>query len=286
MRNLTIKRTKSFVACAVKAKVYMEDPVNEELRINDVPCRKLGELKNGEEKTFQIGNEAARIYVIGDKMSRNYCNDYYPLEAGEDDVVLTGKHHYNPGAGNPFRFEGVADEAVLANRKKGGRKGWVVLVAAIILGFALGKGCTGALLQESSDPMEFTCGDMSIVLTEAFDETDADGFNACYESRDAIVMILEEPFTLMEGLENYTAQEYGELVIQVNGQNSQVLTADGVVWFEYTFEDTGENVTYWYFATVHKSDDAFWLIQFATTQDLAEEYEPLFKQWARSVVFQ
>ena len=50
MRNLTIVRRKSFVACLAKMKVYIEDPASNELVINKIPCRKLGELKNGEEK--------------------------------------------------------------------------------------------------------------------------------------------------------------------------------------------------------------------------------------------
>ena len=51
MRNLTIKRTKSYVACLAKMKVYIEDRVSGDLVINGVSCRKLGTLKNGEEAT-------------------------------------------------------------------------------------------------------------------------------------------------------------------------------------------------------------------------------------------
>ena len=54
MRNLTIKRTKSFVACLAKMKIYVEDPTSNEICINNTPCRKLGDLKNGEEKNSYI----------------------------------------------------------------------------------------------------------------------------------------------------------------------------------------------------------------------------------------
>ncbi|MBP1575986.1 MAG: hypothetical protein J6A68_00485 [Oscillospiraceae bacterium] len=47
MRNLTIKRTKSFVGCLGKMKIYIEDPTSNELLINNTPCRKIGDLKNG-----------------------------------------------------------------------------------------------------------------------------------------------------------------------------------------------------------------------------------------------
>ncbi len=50
MRNLTILRRKKAAAALGKMKVYIEDPFSNELDIKDVPCRKLGELKNGVEK--------------------------------------------------------------------------------------------------------------------------------------------------------------------------------------------------------------------------------------------
>lgn len=55
MRNLTIKRTKSFVACAARMKVYIEDPAAGDTTICGVVCRKLGDLKNGASETFLIG---------------------------------------------------------------------------------------------------------------------------------------------------------------------------------------------------------------------------------------
>ena len=113
MRNLTIQRTKSFVGCLMKVQVYIEDHERFDTVINEVPCRKLFDLKNGEAKSLHISEEAAKIFVIMDQASKNYCNDYYNLPAGTEDVILTGRNHYNPGAGNPFRFDGVTDEDVL-----------------------------------------------------------------------------------------------------------------------------------------------------------------------------
>jgi len=75
MRNLTIKREKHFVASLAKAKFYIEDPNSDEIVINGVKCRKLGELKNGEEVTFQIDEKSAKLFVIVDKLSKNACND-------------------------------------------------------------------------------------------------------------------------------------------------------------------------------------------------------------------
>ena len=92
MRNLTIKRTKSFVGCLGKMKVYIEDPLSNEMTINNTPCRKLSVLKNGEEKTFLIDENEAKVFVIADKLSKGFCNEYYNVPAGEEDVF--GHRHY------------------------------------------------------------------------------------------------------------------------------------------------------------------------------------------------
>ena len=138
MRNLTIKRTKSFVACLGKMKVYIEDASSNELEINGVSCRKLGTLKNGEEKTFQIGNERAKVFVIADKLSKNYCNEFYELPEGEEDIYLTGKNKFNPASGNPFRFDNNNSEEVIANRNKNSNRGGGVFIIAIVVGFIAG----------------------------------------------------------------------------------------------------------------------------------------------------
>ena len=104
MRNLTIKRAKNFVGSLAKMKVYVEDPTSNEICINDIPCRKIGDLKNGEEKTFQIDEQEVKVYVIADKLSKNYCNEFYQLSAGQEDVFLSGKNKFNPANGNAFRF--------------------------------------------------------------------------------------------------------------------------------------------------------------------------------------
>ena len=90
MRNLTIKREKSFVGCLVPMKVYIEDPESWELKIHGTPCRKVGEIKNGAELTISIEEHSLRVYVIGDKMSKEFCYDVYMLPEGDEDVYLSG----------------------------------------------------------------------------------------------------------------------------------------------------------------------------------------------------
>ena len=73
MRTLIINRAKSFVGCLAKSKIYIENVYSPETTICGVPCSKLGEVKNGSSASFLIGEGAARIFVIADKISKNYC---------------------------------------------------------------------------------------------------------------------------------------------------------------------------------------------------------------------
>ena len=138
MRKLTIKRQKSFVGCLVKAKVYIEDAIASETEINGVPCRKLGDLKSGEEKTFEIENTAKKLFVIADQMSKGFCNEFVNIPEGEDDVYFSGKNHFNPLNGNAFRFDGVTDEETLQNRKENAKKGGPIMAVCIAIGFVVG----------------------------------------------------------------------------------------------------------------------------------------------------
>ena len=143
MKKITITRIKSFVACLAKAKVYICDGSNTcDIAIDGYNCKLYGTLKNGETKTFEVPDTATRIYVTFDKLSAGYCNDVYILAEGVEDITLTGKCSFNPAAGNPFRFDNNDNPEALANRKKGGKQGAIILticlVAGLIAGFIVG----------------------------------------------------------------------------------------------------------------------------------------------------
>ena len=58
-------------------RVFAEDREHGETVIDGTPCRRLGELKNGEEKTFPIEEDDIKIFVIADELSKSFCFDCY-----------------------------------------------------------------------------------------------------------------------------------------------------------------------------------------------------------------
>lgn len=287
MRNLTIKRNKSFVGCLGKFKVYIEDATAAEIYINNIPCRKVGTLKNGEEKTFAIDETETKVFVIADKLSKNYCNEFYRVPAGEGDIYLSGKSCFNPAAGNAFRFDGVPDAEVIMNRKRGTRKGIAVLCISALIGGIFGVLVGLGAFSGDVEPKTFETSGIKITLTDDFVETDMDGYDTCFDSKNVAVFVSKEEFSTAQGLEAYTPQEYGNLVLQNNSLPSSVTlqSRDGLTFFEYSYSNTENGVDYHFNTMVYKSSDAFWLVQFATPeQDLSEYSDDIF-DWATSVEF-
>ena len=288
MRNLTINRKKSFVGCAEKMKIYIEDPSSNDLVINNVSCRKLGTLKNNEEKTFVIEDSQAKVFVIADKLSKGYCNEFYQLPEGQEDVYLTGKNKFNLATGNAFRFDNNNNAEVLRNHKNASRKGILVIIIAAIAGGIIGFLSNWDFSSSSNGaPKKFSDNGMSITLTNGFKNVQFEGLTNCYDSADVAVLALKEEFTLMEGFEDYTLEEYGELVLINNGLDvSSLNNVDGLLEFEYEYTNPETNENYIYCSFIYKSDDAFWLVQFATLTENIDTYSTSIVEWAKSVSFE
>ena len=287
MRNLTIKRTKSFVSCLATLKVYIEDPTSNEITINKTACRKIGDLKNGEEKTFQIDEHAAKVFVIADKLSKNYCNEYYQLSDGQEDIFLSGKNKFNPASGNAFRFDNNQSEEIITNRKTGTRKGLVVLILAAVVGFVIAYFITSGLFSGKSPKAKtFSSNGVTITLTNEFRKTSAENYTVVYDSKNVAVFVLKEAFILADGFEDNTLEQYADLVKQANHlSSSETKTVDGLTGFEYDSTNPETNDTYRYFTYVYKTDDAFWTVQFVTPIKNVETYKSEITEWAKSVKF-
>ena len=147
-RNLTVTRTKAFFGCLGKAKVYIEDPNSKDIFINNTFCRKIGDLKNGETKTFSIGTREAKVFVIPSKSVKYFCNDYYPLSEGHTDISLSGHYKYTLTMSTPFRFNNNDSEEVIANRKRSARQAIRFIIVYLAVCFAIGVAIAWTILKQ------------------------------------------------------------------------------------------------------------------------------------------
>lgn len=192
MRNLTVTREKSSVGFLMPLTVCIADPQGN-LTIAGTPCRELGMLRNGETATYQIGEEETRVFVIADKVSKGVCSDSRAIPAGSEDVFVSGKNHYNPFTGNPFRFEGEADDIAKSQRKKGSRAAIIIMVVAVLVGIGIGVGRSFLREQdryvEKMDAREYEIGEMSITLTEGFEPEEDEDATAFFTSQDIALWV-------------------------------------------------------------------------------------------------
>ena len=97
---------------------------------------------------------------------------------------------------------------------------------------------------------------------------------------------MKEQFTLLEGLEDYTVDDYINLMVKNSDITSiEKKSKDGLTWFEYTYENTSTEEVYRYFIYVYKTHDAFWSVQFALLDEKADSYRNEIFNWAKSVKF-
>jgi hypothetical protein len=132
----------------------------------------------------------------------------------------------------------------------------------------------------------FSKAGLSITLTAAFNEKSVVAYTGYYESRTSAVATLKEEFSNLRSMgiyEDTSLREYAQLVQRANQTRASIEERDGIIYFEYERAVAGKEFTY--LATVFKSEDAFWLVQFfSETKDYNKHRDDFFK-WAGSVSF-
>ena len=159
------------------------------------------------------------------------------------------------------------------------------IVAIVMLIVMVSAGFTSC----KSAPKEktFSKAGVEITLTEDFVEKDIVSQTAYFESMKSIVMVLKEEFTLFESVglsTDMSMEEYAEIIFTGNNIESVVEEKDSLSTFTYENSVSGKDFTY--FATLFRSDDAYWMIQFACETKDFESMSDQFMKWAKTVKFE
>lgn len=281
MRNLTIKRESSFVGWLAKSQIYIEDP-NGDTKIAGVNCRRLGAVKNGGEETFEIGHESLKVFVISDKLSKDYSNDFYIIPEGDMNIHLSGKCEYNPTTGNAFRFYNNDSGEAGENRKKNSKTGIIILVIALVVGFVLGF---ASVILESCAPMDISYSNMTMTVTADFvEDNDSYGYDACFANDYIAIFIDKHSFADIPELKDYTLTEYGNYIIDVYDLGGSIKSENGLKYYEYT--NTNDGDIFKFRGYIYEDENAFWSIEFGGYAEDFELYEEDIEAWAASVVFE
>ena len=291
MRRLWIERRKASAAAATAMNVYIEAPEEGDVIINDIPCRKLGVVKNGRKKRFTIEEDARKVFIVHKVGKKEH--PFVQLEEGWDDVFISGTARKKLFRGKSFWVEGMEEVPVQKDPKAAKRLGTLILVLAILLGigggvFAGWKISDRLLNGESvvaADAADrtFSAAGLEITLTDAFSEGSVPGYTACYTSGAASVYILREGFDSFEGFADMTLAGYGTMVLGNNGLLDSVeLKEEGDrAFFEHHYA-AGDR-EYAYHCVLLKGSDAFWLVQIAVPGEAEADYAADVSRWAKSI---
>ena len=288
MRKLTLQRAKSYVEALTKLNIYIEDSTAGDIMINGTRCRKLGDLENGERKTFGIEEHKAKVFAIAENASPSVGQEYYELPEGVNHIFLSGQLAVHPSSGIAFRFDGNDREEADHKPKKSKKKRWMIISAIAIAILLIGGIAVFVLWPKgpAGDPKTFTHEDMSITLTDKFEEVSVPRYVAAYQTEYVEVFVSRQGFYQFSGLQNYTAKQYAKQLMGENRIESEVISKPGkITYFTYTRVNTPKGLAYKYYCYVYKTNDAFWSIQFGVPKDEVIRYEDQINEWARSVEF-
>lgn len=138
-----------------------------------------------------------------------------------------------------------------------------------------------------SKTKNFSAAEMNIVLPKDFTPiTGRDDLIACYGTNDVSVYIQKEPITEDSELKLYDLNNYRFNLLHKNGLTyADLKNTEGNAYFVYDYVNEASNVTYTFYTFTYQSDNAFWIVQFATEKVNASKFEADIIQWADTVTF-
>lgn len=143
-------------------------------------------------------------------------------------------------------------------------------------------GCAGLEPKQK----DYSSHGFNIKMDEGMTEKDLANATATFVGTKTVVTALKEEFELLSAInldENSSVEEYAKAVITNNKANYELKEKDGIHYFEYEKTNNGKN--YYYMAVMYKSDDAFWLVNFACETSNKSTYQDTFLEWAKTVTF-
>ena len=151
----------------------------------------------------------------------------------------------------------------------------IAFVLALVLALSLMAGCGGSGAVKSQ-VYDLDCG-FTIEGEKGLKDIGLDGYDAYYSNNKTGFLLLRE---YKNGIE-MTIDEYAELLTQVNGYDPMVKNEYGMYTTNHTYTESG--MTFWYYTTVHETEDAFLMLQFFCFEKDREDYEASFAKWSASL---
>jgi hypothetical protein len=153
---------------------------------------------------------------------------------------------------------------------------FILMTALIIFNFS-------ACSSQNTKVYECEAG-LSITLPDGFIEKDLMMATYYLQSENALFLAIKESFSDLAIVSingNSTLTDYAEVVIYQNALDTSIHSEESIVYFTYSKNVSGK--TFFYFATVEKGSDSFWLCQFACLNSEKDNYQQTFIDWSKTI---
>ena len=284
MRNLTVTRRKALPWALYPLNVCLCD--ENAGKEPDV----LGEIRNGEEKTFEIGDEETVVSVSPPTVPRWFMCEKKVIPAGSEDVTLSGKVRYSPFLGNPFLFDDP-DEKTAAERKKRLRRAsaffWIFVASAVLLVILCGAAVARGIWGESdpktgpdakSVPAEFVLNGLRVTLNSDFRKKEqvSDAREQTALSDYAAVTVIFFPADGIERFEDVSADDYLEWTFDsFAGDKARETSPGGIGYVRSVSHAAAEGPTVHY-VFIFRDQDGFRMLELYTLCSLEKNCRTLF----------
>jgi len=156
----------------------------------------------------------------------------------------------------------------------------IALLICIVTLFSF-VSCSDGLTKYSSDK------GLSIRLPEGFTEVSMAGATYALSGEHGYFIAMRDDFDGMYSKYEFPSTaslfDYAQFIIAGNEIETQIaVRGKDDLYFTYTSAAEGQE-EYFYYATVRKGSDAFWLCQFACKSSLKELNSPLFDEWSYNI---
>lgn len=156
--------------------------------------------------------------------------------------------------------------------------------AALALIFLLTFSGCGFL---AGDPIEYSNGTgLTVEMPKGMEPFSAEGFAMAYAADDIMMSAVKESFDDYAELELDLAamslEEYARLTREINGLE-QDFSVDGAGNLFVTYSANIDGRDYFYYSTLRKGTDAFWVVTFACPEKNSDKYCEAFEGWSASI---
>lgn len=170
------------------------------------------------------------------------------------------------------------------------------LFACMMLLFGV-QGCSLFSDDDSSDTPKasekkdkvYSDNGMKITIPSDFYKKDIASLTNYYESEEAIVTALKQGFKELDGTDlssKSSLEDYAKAVLSTNKLDSKLYTSDNNKYIYFTYEKEVSGKDFYYMGVVYKTEDAFWLLNFACNKKDKSDYSDTFIKWANTVEFE